>query len=101
MIAIVCILMVVTCSWFGFNAIIVLHTHLFELTFEFSHTPIVKDNKLRLRVTCQPSVMKQILDGCCLLIWGQILLFWVGAAHISYAPSLSFEILDKSNINKQ
>jgi hypothetical protein len=23
----------------------------------------------------------------------QILLFWVGAAHISYAPSLSFDIL--------
>jgi hypothetical protein len=27
-------LCVVTCSWFGFNAIIV--THLLELTFEFS-----------------------------------------------------------------
>jgi hypothetical protein len=40
---------VVTCSWFGFNAIIVLYTHLFELTFEFA--PIVKDNKLRSRVT--------------------------------------------------
>jgi hypothetical protein len=29
----------------------------------------------------------------------QILLFWVGAAHISYAPSLSFDILDKWNMN--
>jgi hypothetical protein len=53
--------MVVTCSCFGFNAIIV--THLFELTFEFSHVPIVKEKKLRLRVTCQPGVMKQNLDG--------------------------------------
>jgi hypothetical protein len=55
-------LMVVTCSWFGFNAMIV--THLFEITFEFAHFSIVKDNKLRLRVTCQPGVMKQTLDGC-------------------------------------
>jgi hypothetical protein len=141
---------VVTCSCFGFNAIIVLHTHLFELTFEFAYIPIIKDNKLRSRVTCQPGVMKQILDGCCWLICGfddfkttfdllldlslwvqaekkrvcfawcpyckwthqihtnrdpwiqcQILLFWVGAAHISYAPSLSFAILDKWNINNQ
>jgi hypothetical protein len=61
MIAFSCGLWVVTCSWFGFNAIIV--THLFELTFEFAHTSIVKDNKLRSRVTCQPGVMKQILDG--------------------------------------
>jgi hypothetical protein len=65
MIAIACVVLVVTGSWFGFNAIIALHTHLFELTFEFD--PIVKDkdNKLRSRVTCQPGVMKQILDGCC------------------------------------
>jgi hypothetical protein len=85
---------VVTCSWFGFNAIIVTHlikltfefapivkdnklrsrvtcqpdsgvTHLFEITFEFAFILIVKDNKLRSRVTCQPGVMKQILDGCC------------------------------------
>jgi hypothetical protein len=61
MIAFACELMGMTCSWFGFNAIIV--THLFELTFEFA--PIVKDNKLKSRVTCQPGVMKQILDGCC------------------------------------
>jgi hypothetical protein len=27
------------------------------------------------------------------------ILFWVGAAHISYAPSLSFDILDKWKIN--
>jgi hypothetical protein len=38
MIAIACDLLVVTCIWFGFNAIIV--THLFELTFEFAHNPI-------------------------------------------------------------
>jgi hypothetical protein len=31
----------------------------------------------------------------------QTLLFWVGAVHISYAPSLSFDILDKWNINNQ
>jgi hypothetical protein len=49
----------VTCSWFDFNAIIV--THLLKLTFEFAH--IVKDNRLRSRETCQPGVMKQILDG--------------------------------------
>jgi hypothetical protein len=54
-----CGLWVVTCSWFGFNAIIVLHTHLFELKFEFAHTPIVKDTKLRMWVTCQPGVMKR------------------------------------------
>jgi hypothetical protein len=65
MIAFACVMSVVTCSWFGFNAIIVRSTHLFELTFDFAHIPIVKDNKLRLRVTCQPGVMKQILDGCC------------------------------------
>jgi hypothetical protein len=60
MIAFACGVMVVTCSWFGFNAIIV--THLLELTFEFA--PIVKDNKLSSWVMCQPGVMKQILDGC-------------------------------------
>jgi hypothetical protein len=54
-----CVNLVVTYSWFGFNAIIV--THLFELTFELA--VIVSDNILRLRVTCQPGVMKQILDG--------------------------------------
>jgi hypothetical protein len=48
---------VVTCIWFGFNSIIVFHTHLYELMFEFADTPIVKDNKLRSRVTCQPGVM--------------------------------------------
>jgi hypothetical protein len=63
MIAFSCGLMVVTCSWFGFSAIIV--THLFELKFEFTHNPIVKGNKLKSRLTCQPGVMKQILDGCC------------------------------------
>jgi hypothetical protein len=63
MIAFACVLMVVTCSWFGLNAMFV--TYLYELTFELAHTPIVKDNKLRLRVTCQLGVMKQILDGCC------------------------------------
>jgi hypothetical protein len=31
---------------------------------------IVNDNKLRSQVTCQPGVMKQILDGCCWLIYG-------------------------------
>jgi hypothetical protein len=42
-------LIVVTCFWFVFNAIIV--AHLFELTFEFYLITIVKDNKLKLRVT--------------------------------------------------
>jgi hypothetical protein len=65
MIAFACGLVVVSYSWFGFNAIIFFHTHLFELMFEFIHTPIVKDNKLMSRVTCQPDIMKQILDGCC------------------------------------
>jgi hypothetical protein len=141
MIVLACRLMVVTFIWFGFNAIIVFRTHLFELTFEFTHFPIVKNNKLRSRVTSQPSVMKQILDGCCWLIlaltisnqpvlccyiyhieckkrvcfgwcpyckWNhqihtnhdpgiqcQILLFWMrSATHISYAPSLSYDILE-------
>jgi hypothetical protein len=31
----------------------------------------------------------------------QILLFWVGASHFSYAPSLSFDILDNWNIDNQ
>jgi hypothetical protein len=144
MIAFACAWMVVTCSWFGFNAIIV--THLFELTFDFAYITIVKNKKLRSRVTCQPGIIKQILDRCCWRICGfnnfklasgwiyhceckqrvcfgwcpyckwigptrstqtmnrglyQILLFWVGAAHIScmFAPSLSFDILDKWNIN--
>jgi hypothetical protein len=65
MIAFAYAMLVVTSNWFGFNAIIVLYTHLFELTFEIFPTPIVKYNKLRLRVTCQPGVMKQILDGRC------------------------------------
>jgi hypothetical protein len=66
MIAFDCGWYVVTCSWFGFNAIVV--THLFELTFEFANTPIVKEKKLRSRVTCQLGVIKQIQDGCCWLI---------------------------------
>jgi hypothetical protein len=122
------------------------------MNLQISHISIEKDNRLRLQVTCQPGVMKQILDGCCWLIFGfinfnpdcvvfldlsfwvqaeqnkvffgwcpyckwthqihtelepgaqwQILLFWVGEAHIScmYVPSLSFDILDKWNINHQ
>jgi hypothetical protein len=63
MIAFACLMLVVTCSWFGFNSIIIQVTHLFELTFEFA--PIVKDNKLSSWETCQPGVMKQILDGFC------------------------------------
>jgi hypothetical protein len=57
MISFACGWYVVTFSWFGFDAIIVLHTHLFELTFEVA--PIVKGNKLRLRVTCLSGVMKK------------------------------------------
>jgi hypothetical protein len=52
---------VVTWSWFCFNAKIV--TYILKLTFEFANVPFVKDNKLRLRVTCPKGVMKQILDG--------------------------------------
>jgi hypothetical protein len=67
MIAFACglLLLVVTCSWFGFDSIIFLDTYNFELTIKF--TSIIKDNKLRLRVTYQPEigVMKQILDGFC------------------------------------
>jgi hypothetical protein len=44
MIAFACGLMVVTCSLLGLNAIFVLHTHLFELTFEFASSTIVKHN---------------------------------------------------------
>jgi hypothetical protein len=65
MIALACEWYVVTCSWFDSNAIIVLHTHFLEVTFEFASSPIVKDNKLRSREMCQPGLMKQILDGCC------------------------------------
>jgi hypothetical protein len=42
MIAFACEWKVVTCSWFGFNAIIVLDTHLFELTFESAILPFSK-----------------------------------------------------------
>jgi hypothetical protein len=70
MIAFACGWFVVPSILFGLNAMIVLHTHLFELTFGLAHTPIVKDNKLRSRLTCQPRIMKQILDGCCWLICG-------------------------------
>jgi hypothetical protein len=59
MIAFACVMFVVTCSWFGVNTIIVLNTHLLEFTFEFALISIVKDNKLRSRVTCQPGVMKK------------------------------------------
>jgi hypothetical protein len=52
---------VLTFSWFGLNAMIV--TNLFEPTFKFAPIPIVKDNKLRSLVTCQPGVIKQILGG--------------------------------------
>jgi hypothetical protein len=68
MIAFACGWYVVTCSWFGFNAIII--THLLELTFKYAYFPNVKENELRSRVTCQPGVMKQILDGCYCLICG-------------------------------
>jgi hypothetical protein len=70
MIAFACGLWVVTCSWFCFNAIVVLHKKLFELTLAFFHVLNVKDNKLRLRIMCQPGGMKQSLDGCCWLICG-------------------------------
>jgi hypothetical protein len=63
MIAFACELYIVTCSWFGFNAIIVFQTNLFELTFEFASFSIVKDNRLRSRVTCQQVDVKQVLDG--------------------------------------
>jgi hypothetical protein len=36
------IMWLLTCSWFHFNAIIVLNTHLFELMFEFVSSSIVK-----------------------------------------------------------
>jgi hypothetical protein len=52
-------LRIVRWSWLGFDAIIV--AHLFELTFESAS--IVKGNKLRTRVSCQPGVMKLFLDG--------------------------------------
>jgi hypothetical protein len=68
LIAFACGWYVVTCSLFVCNAIIVLHTHLFELTVGVN--PILKDNKLRSWVTYQPGVMKQILDRCCWLICG-------------------------------
>jgi hypothetical protein len=61
MIVFACGLLVVTCSWFGINAIIAFDIQLFELTFEFAYTPIVK----RSRVKCQPGVMKQILNRYC------------------------------------
>jgi hypothetical protein len=67
MIAFSCGLMVLTCIWFDFNVIV---THFLELMLEFAHYPIVKDKKLRLQVTWQSGIMKQILDGCCWLICG-------------------------------
>jgi hypothetical protein len=139
-----CGLLVVTCSWFGFNAIIVLYTHLLELTFEFTCISIVKDNELRLWVLWNKSWMnvadlfvfltisnqpvlhcwiyhcewkQRVCFGWCPYckwthhihidhepgIQCQILIFWLGEAHIlcNSSPSLSFDILDKWNINNQ
>jgi hypothetical protein len=70
MIAFACGLLIVTCSLFGFNAIIVLKAHLFELTFAFSPSPIFKYNQLTFQAMCQAGVISQTLDGCCLLICG-------------------------------
>jgi hypothetical protein len=88
--------------------------------FEFSRNSIVKDNKLRLRVTCQPGVMKQILDGCCWLVcsfnnfkpawvdwwiyhfceFRQIVRFgwfphyiWIHHVHTNYDPAIHCQIL--------
>jgi hypothetical protein len=47
---------VVICNWFGFNAIIVFHTHLIELSFKFA--VIFKDKKLRPRVTTAIDLLK-------------------------------------------
>jgi hypothetical protein len=58
MIKFACSVMVVTFSWFGFNAFIFLHKTLFELTFEFAFCHIVKDNKLRLQTMCKQVVLK-------------------------------------------
>jgi hypothetical protein len=58
MIAFSCIMLILTC-WFGFFTIIILQKHFFEIKFELVDTLIVIDNKLRLRVPCQPGVMKQ------------------------------------------
>jgi hypothetical protein len=63
MIAFACGWFVVACSWFGFNAIIVIIFLNSRLNLPLYS--IVKDNNLRSRVTCQPGVMKKILDGCC------------------------------------
>jgi hypothetical protein len=49
--------MVATYCWFAFNAIYI--AYLFALTLEFAQTLIVKENKLSLWVTRQPSVMKK------------------------------------------
>jgi hypothetical protein len=65
MIAFACGLLVVNFSWFTFNAIVVLQTHLLKLTFEFTPVLIVKDNKIEVVGNVQLGVMKQILDGCC------------------------------------
>jgi hypothetical protein len=72
MIGIACEKYVVTCTWFNFNAIIVKYRLLFELTFEFSLIHIIKNDRLRSRVTCryQPGVRKQIPNGCCWHISG-------------------------------
>jgi hypothetical protein len=43
---------------------------LFELTFELSYNPIIKDNRLRLWEMFQSAIMKQFLDGCCSYICG-------------------------------
>jgi hypothetical protein len=74
---------VVTCSWFVFNVIIV--THLFELMFEFAYIPIVKDNKLRSLVTCQPGVMNQ---------------YWMDVADLFVASTIS-DVFVASTISNQ
>jgi hypothetical protein len=90
--------MVVTCIWSSFNSIIVQVTHLFEIKFESIYNTIVKDNvkdnKLRSRVTvtCQPRVMKQILDGCCWLLT----YFWLQQFQTSLCCIAGFIIVSAS-----
>jgi hypothetical protein len=71
MIKSICGLMVVTFSQFGFNAIIVLHKYLFEVTFELALIPIIKDNKLRIQVTCQLGVWKNLEWTLLTYLWHQ------------------------------
>jgi hypothetical protein len=52
------------CNWIVFNSEIFISYNLLNSRLNFLSFPVTKNNILGSRVTYQPDVMKQILDGC-------------------------------------